>query len=197
MCVYLFRTFRLCGRGAPKLSSCVHVARQSYWQPEVHTSWVIPCVRSSFTGIFIRAQTHSLSFFASTSSVPPVDTRKNGGGNVSLATTRRERHKSSISLTDELSIHSIVVPSDLKPKPDSEIGLEQDLPLNSVTSPSVESPDESGMQSRSSLPAGIMPTVPPASVPPHLPYKRDSAARACSGIDVVWSAPWAVSRLSS
>jgi len=126
-----------------------------------------------------------------TSSVPSVDTRRNGGGNVSLATTRRERHKSSISLTNELSIHSIVVPSDLKLKPDSEIGLEQDLPLNSVTSPSVESPDESGMQSRSSLPAGIMPTVPPASVPPHLPYKRESAARACSVIDVVWSAPWA------
>jgi hypothetical protein len=125
-----------------------------------------------------------LSFFiGSTSSVPSVNTRRDGGVNVSLATTHGERHQSIVSLTDEPSIHSTLLASD--PKPDFKIEREQDSPWISVTSPSVESFDESGMQGRSILRAGIMPTVPPASVPPHLPDKTKSTTRACAGIDMV------------
>ena len=135
--------------------------------------------------VYSSAQTYYFPFvFSSTPSVSSMNTRRNGGINLPLAITRGERHSiSSVSLTDKLSIQSTFVPSDSKL--DFKIELEQNSPLNSVTSPSVESFDESGMQGRPSLPAWIMPTVPPASVPPHLPYKTKSAARACSGIDAV------------
>jgi hypothetical protein len=60
-----------------------------------------------------------------------MNARRNGGVNVSLATMRGERHKSSVSLADENSIQSAFVPDS---KPDFKIDLEQDSPLNTVTS---------------------------------------------------------------
>jgi hypothetical protein len=83
-------------------------------------------------------------------------------------------NRSSFSLTDQPSIQF-----DLVIKPDFKIELEKNSTLN-FTSSSVESFDEKDRPS-----AGIMPTVPPASVPPHFHDKTKSTARACSGIDAV------------
>jgi hypothetical protein len=88
-----------------------------------------------------------------------------------------EENRSSFSLTDEPSIQI-----DLIIKPDFKIELEKDSTLNFPSS-SVESFDEPKMQGRPS--AGIMPTVPPASVPPHFHDKTKSTSRAFSGIDAV------------
>jgi hypothetical protein len=98
-----------------------------------------------------------------------------------VVTKRGEKHKSSLSLSDQSSIQSTFIASDLKP--DSKI--EQDSPPSTVASSSVESFDESRMQDQSTLPAVIMPTVPPASVPPHFPDKTEPIIRAYSGIDAV------------
>jgi hypothetical protein len=54
-----------------------------------------------------------------------------------------------------------------------------------VASSSVESFDEPKMHVQSTLPVGVMPTVPPACVPPHFPDKTKSTMRAYSGVDAV------------
>ena len=126
----------------------------------------------------LSARTHGVF------SVPPVpymSTRRKGGVNVSVVTTRGEKYKSSLSLTDQSSIQSTFIASDRK----LDVKIEQDSPPNTVTSTFVESFDESGMQDHSTLPASIMPTAPPASVPPHFPDKIEPTIRACSGLDAV------------
>ena len=88
-------------------------------------------------------------------------------------------NRSSISLTDELSIQSdFVAESDFKSE------LEQDSPPNFASS-SVEIFDEFRVQGRSTVPVGIMPTVPPAYLPPHFSDKTTPTIRAFSGIDAV------------
>ena len=67
----------------------------------------------------------------------------------------------------------------------SDLNIEQDSPPGTVPSTFVESFDESGMQDHSILPVAIMPTVPPASVPPHFPDKIEPTIRTCSGLDAV------------
>ena len=96
-------------------------------------------------------------------------------------TTSAERRKSSVSFADRSSIGSISIDGDIKPN--FKIG--QYSPSNSVASSSVERFDELKMQGPSTLPAWIMPTVPPASVSPYFPDKTKSTLRAYSGIDVI------------
>jgi pheromone a factor receptor len=131
--------------------------------------------------LYSSTQTHCVTPFCSTPPVPHANTRSKGGVNVSVVTTRGEKHRSSHSLTDKSSIKSTSITSDLKPDPK----IEQHSPLNSVALSSLESFDEPGMQGQSNLLAGIMPAVPPASVPPQFPDKTKSIERACSGIDAV------------
>ena len=96
-------------------------------------------------------------------------------------TTSGEKRRSSISFADRSSIEFISIASDIKPN--FKVG--QDSPSNSVASSSVESFDELKMQGPSTLLAGIIPTVPPASVPPYFSDKTKSTLRAYSGIEAV------------
>jgi hypothetical protein len=102
---------------------------------------------------------------------------------VSVATTSGEKRKSSVSLTvtDQSSTQSTFVHND--PEPDFEI--ERHSPSISVTSSSMESLHEPMMQCQPALPAGIMPAVPPASVPPPFLDKTKPTMRACTGVDTV------------
>jgi hypothetical protein len=85
-----------------------------------------------------------------------------------------DKRRSSVSFIDQLSIS---IAGDIEP----EFKTEQYS--NSVASSSVESL-ELKMQAQSTMPAGIvMPTAPPASVPPHFPDK--STMRPYSGVDAV------------
>jgi hypothetical protein len=94
-----------------------------------------------------------------------------------MVRTTRDKRRSSIS-TDQTFISFA---GDIKP----DFKVEQYSPSKIVASSSVESFHEVKMQGQSTLPAGIMPTVPPASVPPHLPDKTESTMRAYSGIYTV------------
>ncbi|KAF8465216.1 STE3-domain-containing protein [Russula ochroleuca] len=108
-----------------------------------------------------------------TSTVPCV----NNGVTFTMVRTTRDKRRSSIS-TDQTFISFA---GDIKP----DFKVEQYSPSKIVASSSVESFHEVKMQGQSTLPAGIMPTVPPASVPPHLPDKTESTMRAYSGIYTV------------
>jgi len=116
-----------------------------------------------------------------TSSVPYV--KRNGGVTVSVVKTRGDKHRSSISFSDQSSMQSVSVDDD--PKPDFK---EKHLPSNTVISSSVEGlhePESAAKQDQSALPAGTMPTVPSPTVPPHLPGMTMSTFRAYSGFDAV------------
>jgi pheromone a factor receptor len=123
------------------------------------------------------------SFFFSTSSVPYV--RSNDGITVTVVKTGGEKQDSSISLTDRSSVLSISIANNNK-NPDFKVG--QHSLSNTVTSSSVESFHESKTQDLSTLPAVpvvIIPTAPPATVPPHFPETTRSTLRAYSSYDVV------------
>ncbi len=119
----------------------------------------------------------NLLFSFSTSSVTSV--KSNYGVTVSVVAT--DKVSSSVSFTDQSLVS---VADDLNPGFD----IEKYSPSNTVTSSSVGSLHESksaAMQDQSALSAGTMPTVPPATVPPHLPDTTKSTLRAYSGFDVV------------
>ncbi len=109
--------------------------------------------------------------------------KRKGGVTVSVVTTNGDKCRSSASFTDQSLIQPISVVNDLKPD-----FKEQYTPSNAVTSSSVESLHQSksaAMQGQSALQAGTMPSIPPATVPPHLPYTTKSTLRAYSGFDAV------------
>jgi hypothetical protein len=119
--------------------------------------------------------------FFSTSSVPYV--KSNGGIAVTVVKTGGKKRDSDISLTDQSSIPSISI-ADGHKKSDS--GVEQFSPSNTVTSSSVESLHESKAQDQPTMPAVIiMPTAPPATVPPHIPETTRSTLRAHPSYDAV------------
>jgi len=116
-----------------------------------------------------------------TSSTPHV--KRNGGITVSVVTTNGDKCRSSISFSDQSLTQSIPVDDDLKPDL-----IDKYSPSNTVISSSVESlhePKSAAKQDQSALPAGTMPTVPSATVPPHLPGMTKSTFRAYSGFDAV------------
>ncbi|KAI0271189.1 pheromone A receptor-domain-containing protein [Russula aff. rugulosa BPL654] len=109
----------------------------------------------------------------------------NGGITVTVVKTGGEKQDSSISLTDRSSVLSISIANNNK-NPDFKVG--QHSLSNTVTSSSVESFHESKTQDLSTLPAVpvvIIPTAPPATVPPHFPETTRSTLRAYSSYDVV------------
>jgi hypothetical protein len=119
--------------------------------------------------------------FFSTSSVPYV--KSNGGITVAVVKRGGEKQDSSISIADQSSIPSISIANGHEKL---EFGVEQFSPSNTVTSSSVESFHESKMQDQSTMPAVvIMPTAPPATVPPHFPETTRSTLRAYSSYDAV------------
>ena len=101
--------------------------------------------------------THIL-FLGSTPSVPYV--KNKGGVTVSVVTTgpHGDKPNSSASLTLANQKNSILIASDLKP--DFKVA-------------------------HYSLSVGILPAVPPASVPPHLPDKTNSTLREYSFFEAV------------
>ena len=116
----------------------------------------------------------SLSF-CSTSSFP----YGKSGIIVTVDRMTRDKRRSSIS-TDQPSIPFISVACDNKPN----FKVEGYSHSNTVapSESSVESFDVFKMQGQSALLVGIMPTVPPLSVPPHSPDKIISTMRAYSGV---------------
>ena len=120
-----------------------------------------------------------LSF--STSSVPYV--KSNRGVTISVVKSG-DRRRSRLSFSDQ-SLQSIFVNDD--PKPDFK---DKHSPSNTIisSSESVESLQDSvseAKQGQSALPAGTMPAVPSATVPPHLPCMSKSTFRAYPSFDAV------------
>jgi len=109
---------------------------------------------------------------------------KSGGVTVSVVRMRGDKRSSSISFFDQSLMQSASVIDD-DPKPD----LKNDYsPSNTVISPSVgilHEPKSATTQDLPALPAGTLPTVPSATVPPHLPGTTKSISRAYSGFDAV------------
>ena len=105
-----------------------------------------------------------------------MSTCSSGGMDFSGVTTSVES-RSSVSLVDEPSILF-----DFVAKPGVKFDFEQDSSSNSASS-FVESLDESRMQGRPTV--GIVPTVPPASVPPHFSDETKSTSRAFFGMGAV------------
>jgi len=130
----------------------------------------------------IRVIWAQIVFHFSPSSVPYVKNKV--GVTVSVDTTEGEKCRSSASFTDQSLIQPISIANDLKPDFKEEF-----WPSNTVTSSSVESlhePKNATMEDHSALvPAGTMPSVPPATVPPHLPDTTKYTLRAYSGFDAV------------
>jgi hypothetical protein len=100
---------------------------------------------------------------------------------VSVAKTISDKCRSGVLFSDQLSIQTISIDGDIE----SDLKIEEYSPSRTVTSSSVESL-ELKMKGQSAMPAGIiMPTAPPASVPPHSQDTIQSTLRPCSGIDAV------------
>jgi hypothetical protein len=95
-------------------------------------------------------QTHWV--FCSTLSAPP-HMKSKGGITVHVATTGGNKHRSSVSLTNQISIPSISIGTENEP----DFEIEQNSPLNTVLSFSVENIDGPMLQGQSTaiLPAGI------------------------------------------
>jgi pheromone a factor receptor len=118
------------------------------------------------------------------SSVPHV--KGNGGIAVNAVKRGVEKQDLSLSLSHQSSMPSISIANDHK-IPDFRV--EQFSPSNTmtaVTSSSVESFHESKTQDQSTMPSVVMmPTAPPATVPPHFPETTRSTLRAYSSYDAV------------
>jgi hypothetical protein len=138
------------------------------------------CVVHSIYG---SIATHGCFFF-SASSVPHV--KGNGGIAVNAVKRGVEKQDLSLSLSHQSSMPSISIANDHK-IPDFRV--EQFSPSNTmtaVTSSSVESFHESKTQDQSTMPSVVMmPTAPPATVPPHFPETTRSTLRAYSSYDAV------------
>jgi pheromone a factor receptor len=107
-----------------------------------------------------------------TSSLPYMKSK--GGVKVSVVTSSGNKRDSIDSFTDQLSIPSISLASDLKP----DLKIEQFSPTNSTASSSVCG-FEQEIRRPSPEPA-TLPAVPPASVPPHFPDSIKPTIRAYS-----------------
>ncbi|KAF8468717.1 pheromone A receptor-domain-containing protein [Russula ochroleuca] len=116
----------------------------------------------------------------STFATPSVPCGVKSGVTVTVVRTTRDKRISSV-FTDQSSTPSVSIASEITP----DFKIEQYTPSNSVARSSVESFDTLEMQGQPALPAGVMPTVPPASVPPHFPGRIESTMRAYSGVDRV------------
>lgn len=115
-------------------------------------------------------------------SVPCV--KSNGGATISvLVTTSGDKRGSGVPFSDQSSTQSISVDGNLKPD-----FKDKYMHSNVVIASSEERLHElksAARQDESVLLAGTMPTVPSATVPPHLPEVTKSTFRACSGFDAV------------
>jgi hypothetical protein len=107
--------------------------------------------------------------------------RNKGDISVPVVKTTGDKSRSGVSFNDQLSIQTMSIAGDVEP----DLKIEEYSPSKAMSSSSAESL-ELGPQGQSTMPAEIiMPTVPPASVPPHSPYTIQSTMRPCSGIDAV------------
>lgn len=107
--------------------------------------------------------------------------RNKGDISVSVVKPTGNKSRSGVSFNDQLSIQTMSIAGDVEP----DLKIEEYSPSKATSSSSAESL-ELGPQGQSTMPAEIiMPTVPPASVPPHSPYTIQSTMRPCSGVDAV------------
>jgi len=88
--------------------------------------------------------------------------KNNGEISVSVVTTSGKKRDSILSFTDQLSIPSISIPNDFK----SDIKIEEFSPSDTMASSSIDSLDL-GPQGALHRPVVTLPSIPPASVPPH------------------------------
>lgn len=101
---------------------------------------------------------------------------KNAGEvSVSVVTTSGNKRDSILSFSDQLSIPSISIGDGLK----HDIKVEEYSPTDSMASSSKDSL-EFGSQGASHLPVVTLPTLPPASVPPHHADPTELTIRAYS-----------------
>jgi hypothetical protein len=178
LCAFLFFALFGVGEEARRHYRCVYVSiasRIGHSVSVLHRSSHACVVHPIYGSI---RDSWSLTFFLSTSSVPYV--KSNGGITVTVVKTGGEKQDSG---TDQSSILSISIANGHKK---SDSGVEQFSPSNTVTSSSVESLHESKAQDQPTMSAVIiMPTAPPATVPPHLPETTRSTLRAYSSYDAV------------
>ena len=129
--------------------------------------------------------THGCSNLSSFSIPSPPYGGSNGGAVACVVKTAEEKRDSRVSFTDQSSISGLERP---------DFKVEQYSPSNAVTSSSVEGIDESETQDRSAHPAVTMPTVPPATHPPHFhettPSESTNELVAWEGRDSVNEAKW-------
>ena len=175
LCAFLFFALFGVADEARRHYRCVYVSivsRIGLSTSSLHISSHTCVVKSIYWSI----ASHGCSFFSSSSSVPYV--KSDGGITVTVVKTGGEKRDSGISLTDESSIPS-------HEKYDSAV--EKFSPSNTVTSSSVESLHESKTQDQSTVPTAvvILPTAPPATVPPLLPETIQSTLRVYSSYDAV------------
>jgi hypothetical protein len=139
-------------------------------------------MRTYFISLFVFGlDSLGLISFFSTSSTPYV--KSNCGVTVSVVTTIGDKRRSSVSFSDQSLTQPISVDDD--PKPDFK---DKYSPSNTVMSSSVErfhEPKSVAKQEQSALPAGTMPMVPSATVPPHLPGMTKSIFHSYSDFDAV------------
>jgi len=114
-------------------------------------------------------------FLGSTSSVPYVKSK--GGVTVSIVATGPHGDKPNPSVSPTLTSqkNSILITSDFIDKLDLRVA--QYSRYDTVESSFGESFDDTKMHDQSALLAGILPAVPPASIPPHLPDKMNTTLR--------------------
>jgi hypothetical protein len=158
-------------RSPPQITECVRIL-------------FTVCVRSRFS----RSQIISfflLQYFISFRR--EEQRRRNCPSAVSVVTTSGDKRRSSVLFSDQSLTQSVSVDDDLKPD-----FKDRYLPSNTVISSSVEGLHWHGpksaakhWQDQSALPAGTIPTVASATVPPHLPGMTKSTFRAYSGLDAV------------
>lgn len=100
---------------------------------------------------------------------------KNKGEFDISVTTSRNKRDSKLSFTDQLSIPSISLPTDLR----SDIKIEEFSPSNTMASSSSDSL-ELGPRGASHLEVVTLPALPAASVPPHHADSIEPTVRAYS-----------------
>lgn len=128
----------------------------------------------------VGLSTSSLTLHGSshgTSSVPYMTNK--GDISVSVVTTSGNKRDSIDSFSDQLSIPSLTLGSDLKTDIRTDIKIEEYSPSDSMASSSIETL-EIGQQDASHQPAVTLPAIPPASVPPHHADSTEPTVRAYS-----------------
>ncbi len=129
--------------------------------------------------------THGCSNLSSFSIPLPPYGGSNGSAVTCVVKTAEEKWDLSVSFTDQSSISGLERPN---------FKVEQYLPSNAVTLSSVEGIGESKTQDQSAHPAVTMPTVPPATHPPHFhettPSKGTNELVVWEGRDSVSEVKW-------